>query len=249
MAGKRAVHLELQDPADREKLKKLIAEADVIIQGYRLRSLERHGFGQPLALALADARQRGVVYLDENCFGPDGYYAERPGWQQVADAAAGSEYVLGKAYGFREGTGVLPSLPISDMCTGTLAAITCLSMLRDRSKFGGSWSGCASLTALNMATLEPWVERFHYEPMTPDIHVIELYYAIVDAWDKYAARTGELTANEDFYAHFADSVYGKDLRILAPVVKYPNDGDSAFKWTSPPVPFCFHKVAEWGAKE
>ncbi|KAM0445326.1 hypothetical protein ACHAPV_002759 [Trichoderma viride] len=258
MAGKRSIDLDLGKDKDKESLESLIADADVIIQGYRLGSLERRGFGKSLALKLAAARKRGVVYLDENCYGPDGYYAERPGWQQVADAAAGSSYVIGKAYGFPDGQGVLPSLPISDMSTGILSAVNVLSMLRDRARYGGSWSGCSSLTAYNAATLQSWVglyqpdivkriqDRFQFEPMTSDIHVIELYYAIAQAWDRYAERDGSsYTRNEEFYTHFKDSVYGKDLRILAPIVQYTNpaDKDSTPKWTSPPVPFCFNETA------
>jgi hypothetical protein len=183
MAGKRSIDLDLEKNKDRETLEALIADADVIIQGYRLGSLERRGFGKSLALKLAAARERGVVYLDENCYGPDGYYAERPGWQQIADAAAGSSYVIGKSYGFPDGQGVLPSLPISDMSTGILSAVNVMSMLRDRARHGGSWSGCSSLTGYNAATLQSWVglyqpdivkriqDRFQFQPMTSDIHV------------------------------------------------------------------------------
>lgn len=265
MAGKRSLHLDLDEADDREKLRALIADADVIIQGYRLRSLERRGFGLPLAAELAAARKRGVVFLDENCFGPDGCYAERPGFQQVADAESGCSWVMAAADpygGYAEGTGVLPSLPIADMSTGVVSAITILSMIRDRARLGGSWGGCASLTAYQAMTLEPWVglyqrdvverieKTFEYGRITPDIFVVELYYRVAAAWDRYAEKNNHsLTEEEEFYVHFADSVYGKDLRILAPVVKYPEDPASQFHWASPPVPFCFHKVFAFGAKE
>ncbi|RFU76004.1 alpha methylacyl- racemase [Trichoderma arundinaceum] len=258
MAGKRAIHLDLDEEGDREKLRTLIADADVIIQGYRLRSLERRGFGQTLALELAAARKRGVIFLDENCFGPDGYYAERPGFQQVANAESGCSWVMASADvygGFDEGTGVLPSLPISDMATGIVSAIAILSMLRDRAKVGGSWAGCASLTAFQVTSLEPWVglyqrdvverieQTFKYGRITPDLFVVELYYRIVAAWDRYAEKNeGGLTKEEDFYVHFANSIYGNDLRILAPVAKYTKDPASQFHCNGPPVPFCFHEA-------
>ncbi|UKZ78936.1 hypothetical protein TrVFT333_006683 [Trichoderma virens FT-333] len=265
MAGKRTLHLDLDAEEDREKLRGLIADADVIIQGYRLRSLERRGFGQPLALELAAARKRGVVFLDENCFGPDGCYAERPGFQQVADAESGCSWVMAASDpygGFPEGAGVLPSLPIADMSTGVVGALAILSMIRDRARLGGSWTGCASLVAYQVTTLEPWVglyqrdvvesieKRFGYGRITPDLFVVEMYYRVLAAWDRHAEKNPHsLTGDEDFYVHFEDSVFGKDLRILAPVVKYPEDPASQFHWTSPPVPFCFHKVVAFGAKE
>lgn len=99
MAGKTTYNLDITIEDDRKQLNVLIEQADVIIQGYRLLSLERRGYDLDAVLELAARRGKGIVYLDENCYGPDGYYAERPGWQQVADAAAGSSYVVGKAFG------------------------------------------------------------------------------------------------------------------------------------------------------
>ena len=64
-------------------------------------------------LAKAAERRKGLVYVSENCYGPDGYYAERPGWQQIADAAAGSAYVQGRGLGRPDGECVLPSLPVT----------------------------------------------------------------------------------------------------------------------------------------
>ncbi|KAL3450343.1 CoA-transferase family III domain-containing protein [Aspergillus insuetus] len=79
MAGKTTIDLDLDDPADHARLTQLFEEADVIIQGYRLGSFARRGFGFEDAQKMAVKRGRGIVYVDENCYGPDGYYAERPG--------------------------------------------------------------------------------------------------------------------------------------------------------------------------
>lgn len=76
MAGKTTVDLDLDDPADHEKLMRLFEQTDVILQGYRLRSLERRGFGLHAALEMANTRGKGVIYVDENGYGPDGYYVE-----------------------------------------------------------------------------------------------------------------------------------------------------------------------------
>jgi len=248
MAGKTTVDLDLEDPADHDKLMHLFEQADVILQGYRLRSLERRGFGLQAALEMANKRGKGIVYVDENCYGPDGYYAERPGWQQVADAAAGSSYVMGQSFGCPPGQGVLPSLPISDMSTGIVTALTIMCAIRDRAKFGGSYHGHASLTAYNMATLDPDVrlyqrevvqkinDKYCFPAWSSDAHVAPLYYTILDAWDKHS----DLIKDEKYYVHFSDSVLATDLRVLAPVVQYAEQQSSP-RWNSPPVPFCHHK--------
>lgn len=254
MAGKTTVNLDLDEPGDHARLMQLFEEADVILQGYRLRSLERRGFGLEASLKIANKRGKGIVYVDENCYGPDGYYAERPGWQQVADAAAGSSYVMGQAFGCPKGQGVLPSLPISDMSTGILTALTIMCAIRDRAKYGGSYHGHSALTAYNMATLDPEVRLYqreivhkiqniyHFRPWSSDAHVAPLYYDIVEAWD----RNSNLLKDEKYYVHFPDSVFGADLRVLAPVVRY-DDKKTTPRWTSPPVPFCHHTFRRFSA--
>ncbi|RJE23426.1 CoA-transferase family III [Aspergillus sclerotialis] len=248
MAGKTTIDLDLEDPADHGKLMHLFKQADVILQGYRLRSLERRGFGLQAALEMANKRGKGIIYVDENCYGPDGYYAERPGWQQVADAAAGSSYVMGQAFGCPPGQGVLPSLPISDMSTGILTALTIMCAVRDRARFGGSYHGHASLVAYNMATLDPDIrlyqrqvvqkinDKYRFPAWSSDAHVAPLYYSILDTWDKHS----DLIKDEKYYVHFSDTVFGSDLRVLAPVVRYAEQEYSP-RWNSPPVPFCHHQ--------
>lgn len=152
---------------------------------------------------------------------------------------------MGKSLGLPDGQGILPSLPIADMTTGVVGAVTVMSMLRDRARFGGSYRGCASLTALQVLTASKEVglyqpdivqriqDKYKFAPMTSDLHVIELYYAIYEAWK----ATSDLVSDEKYYTHFDDSVYGKDLRVLKPLVEYTDKAQTPH-WTSPPVPFC-----------
>jgi hypothetical protein len=138
------------------------------------------------------------------------------------------------------------------MSTGVVAALEIMMMLRDRAKSGGCWHGNAALTAFQAASMEDWVglyqpeivekiqEKFKFAPFTSDIHVIELYYMITAAWKK----NSDLISNEKYYTHFKDSVYGNDLRVLAPVVRY-DDRHTTPSWSSPPVPFCQHSDPCW----
>jgi hypothetical protein len=95
-AGKWTCPLDLTKEEDRQRLHTLLEDADVVIQAFRRRSLERKGFGLDDVLDMARKRNKGIVYLDLSCYGPDGTYSERPGYQQIADAASGCSYVLGE---------------------------------------------------------------------------------------------------------------------------------------------------------
>ena len=75
-----------------------------------------------------------------------------------------------------------------------------------------------------------------FAPWSSDIHVAPLYYQILKAW----GQKSDLIEDEKYYVHFSDSVFGDDLRVLAPIVKYDEE-EMTPKWTSPPVPFCHHK--------
>lgn len=93
----------------------LIEGANVFVQGFRPDSIAKKGFGVNDLLEMAGNRGKGIVYVEENCYGPDGLYYERPSWQQIGDAASGSAYVMGRSFGFKDGTSVLPPLLVSDM--------------------------------------------------------------------------------------------------------------------------------------
>ncbi|GKU14766.1 unnamed protein product [Fusarium langsethiae] len=162
-AGKRTIAIDLRKPEEAALIKSLIADADVFIQGFRMNKMPKYGPGLNDILKMAGERGRGIVHVSENCYGPDGYYAERPGWQQIADAAAGSAYVTGKSLKLPNNEVVLPSLPVSDMTTGALGAVGTLLALRDRATKGGSYAVHASLVAVNTYALRPDVGLYSPE--------------------------------------------------------------------------------------
>ncbi|ODA77585.1 hypothetical protein RJ55_07214 [Drechmeria coniospora] len=141
--GKRTTDLDLKTAEGRATFEKLLAEADVVVDGYRPGALEKLGYGATALSALAARRGRGIVYVSENCFGYEGEWASRPGWQQIADCVSGVAWEQGKFMGLDEP--VVPPFPISDYGTGCIGAITALVGLHHRATKGGSWHGKASL--------------------------------------------------------------------------------------------------------
>lgn len=245
-AGKRTCGLDLNKESDRQHLECLIAEADVFIQAFRLRSLDRRGYGLHNVLEMANKRGKGIVYVDLNCYGPDGYYAERPGFQQLADAASGCSYVMGKALGFEEGTGVLPSLPVSDMLSGAVGVIDVLLALRDRAIKGGSYHAAVALTAIDTAHLERDVglyppetvqkiqDKHGFAKITPDQMMSEILEIVLHAWEK----STPLVTQDDLFVTFKKTPFGEDHRMLAPVVKFETKATNpGYKWG--PVPYCW----------
>lgn len=83
--GKRAADLDLKTEQGRRQFEELVADVDVVVDGYRPGALEKLGYGPNALASLAAKRGKGIVYVNENCFGYEGEWAGRPGWQQIAD--------------------------------------------------------------------------------------------------------------------------------------------------------------------
>lgn len=83
--GKHAADLDLKTDEGRRQFEELLADVDVFVDGYRPCALERLGYGPDKLAALAEKRGKGIVYVNENCFGYEGEWAGRAGWQQIAD--------------------------------------------------------------------------------------------------------------------------------------------------------------------
>ncbi|ERS99270.1 hypothetical protein HMPREF1624_04468 [Sporothrix schenckii ATCC 58251] len=146
--GKHAAELDLKTPEGRKVFEKVALEADVILDGYRPGALEKLGFGPTYMTALAQKRGYGIVYVNENCFGYEGEWASRPGWQQIADCVTGVAWAQGRFMGLNEP--VVPPFPISDYGTGCMGAIAALTGLYNRATVGGSWHGKASLVQYDL---------------------------------------------------------------------------------------------------
>lgn len=142
--GKRSCFLDLKDPAEADTLRGLVRTTDVFSQGYRPGALERMGFGVD---RLAELRP-GIVCVSISCFGNDGPFSHRPGWEQVAQTVTGI---------CQEGLPDRPALlPVAacDYTTGYLAAYGTLLALARRAREGGSYHIRVSLCQSGM-----WIHR------------------------------------------------------------------------------------------
>lgn len=83
--GKHCTDLDLKSASGRKIFEELLLDADIVVDGYRPGALDRLGYGASALQEMAVKRGKGFVYVNENCFGYEGEWAYRPGWQQIAD--------------------------------------------------------------------------------------------------------------------------------------------------------------------
>jgi len=131
--GKRACHLDLRHQRDAGKLKRLLSKADVFSQGYRSGAMERLGFGVSEVLRA----RPGMVYVSINCYGHEGAWRPRPGWEQLAQTVTGMAEQQGRY--LHKGQPVLLPAAVNDYITGYLAAFGTLVALKRRAEYGGSY--------------------------------------------------------------------------------------------------------------
>jgi len=131
--GKRSCHLDLRQRADTERLRELVTQTDVFSQGYRTGAMERLGF----AVNDLVAARPGIVYVSINCYGHEGNWRSRPGWEQLAQTVTGMADIQGRHLDAETPT-LLPAA-VNDYTTGYLAAFGTLAALQRRAQHGGSY--------------------------------------------------------------------------------------------------------------
>ncbi|KAF2757922.1 CoA-transferase family III [Pseudovirgaria hyperparasitica] len=146
--GKHTTDLDLRNPEQRQIFEALLQEADIVLDGYRPGSLERLGYGPKQLVELTKHRDRGIIYVAENCFGHVGEWAARPGWQQIADCVTGVAWLQGWSMGLDEP--VVPPFPMSDYGTGCIGTVAALTAFYQRAKFGGSYHCTTSLVQYDL---------------------------------------------------------------------------------------------------
>lgn len=141
--SKHTTDLDLKSPGGRKVFEELLADADVVLDGYRPGAISKLGYGPKELAELGRKRGKGYVYVSENCFGYHGPWADRAGWQQIADCVSGVAWAQGEFLG--HDYPVVPPFPMSDYGTGCQGAIAALTGLYQRAVNGGSYHGKVSL--------------------------------------------------------------------------------------------------------
>lgn len=90
--SKRATEINLKSVQGKELFELLLKDVDIVLDGYRPGALDRLGYGAKALATFAEKRGKGLIYVNENCFGYTGQWADRPGWQQIADCVGFSTF-------------------------------------------------------------------------------------------------------------------------------------------------------------
>ena len=122
-------------------MRALVSDAHMFSQGYRPDALARRGFGP---MELAEMRP-GIIVVSIDCYGHEGPFAGRPGWEQLAQTVTG----MALEHAGDEHPALVPAA-VNDYTTGYLGALGVMRALARRATEGGSWHVRVSLARTSM---------------------------------------------------------------------------------------------------
>jgi crotonobetainyl-CoA:carnitine CoA-transferase CaiB-like acyl-CoA transferase len=126
--SKRSVTADLRTPIGVEIVKRLVKDADIIIENYRKGTLERWGLGYDVLSAI----NPGLIMVRLTGFGQTGPNSHRPGFGTLAEGYAGYAYVTG----YPDRPPLLPGFGLADDTAGLMGAYLAMVALEEKRRSG-----------------------------------------------------------------------------------------------------------------
>ncbi len=127
--NKRSIGLNLKTDVGKAALKRLIEGADVFVENYRQGAMEHYGVGYE---QIKDDNL-GLIYCSISGYGRTGPYAEKGGFDLVAQGMSGIMSITGES---AERPPVKVGAPVTDITAGTLGAMGILGALFHKAQSG-----------------------------------------------------------------------------------------------------------------
>ena len=209
--NKRGIALNLKHERGREILLRLVRDADVLTENYRRGTLEKLGVGYDVLSKL----NPGLIYCSVSGYGRDGPFADKGGFDLIAQGFAGLMSITGEP----GRPPVKPGVPVADINAGLLAAMGVIAAYVHKLRTG---EGQIVDTSLMEAALQQtyWHSAIYFatgrspEP-TGSAHVLTAPYQAFRASDGWINIGG---ANQSNWERLAEALghpeWKADARFL-----------------------------------
>lgn len=224
--GKESVFLDLKTEAGQEVFWRLAEDADVIVQNYRLGVVKRLG----IDYESIRERRPDIVYATLNAYGEIGPWAERPGWEQLAQAATGMQARYGG-----DGPPVLQPFPVNDYGTGLMGAYAVGLALLHKQKTGEGQHVFSALARTAMTLQSSFVADYEGktwdEPRGQDSlgsAPLHRLYQGSDGWFFLGAKESQLAALADITG--VDAGLGGEALEAALTAAFAEETIASWTW-------------------
>ena len=180
--NKQSLTLNLKSEAGRDIMRRLAARADVFIHNMPRQSSQRETGVDVTSLLALNPR---LVHVSISGYGTGGPYAERPGYDLIAQGESGLMSLTGEP----DGEPIRYPIPLADMTTGLYAALGILGALLARQRTGHGQALDVSLLESQSAWLGILAGAYLNAGEAPrrlgNIHPNIVPYQVFRASDKY----------------------------------------------------------------
>lgn len=150
--NKKAITLNLREPAGRELFLELVERSDMVVENFRPGTLEKWDLGYDVL----QARNNGLILVRVSGYGQTGPDAHKAGYASVAEAASGLRHLNG----FPGGPPPRLALSLGDTLAGMFAAHGAMAALYRRSVTGKGQVVDAALTEACLAVQESTIPDY-----------------------------------------------------------------------------------------
>jgi formyl-CoA transferase len=198
--GKRGIVLDLKSPLGQDAFRRLAQRADIVIENYRPGVMRRFG----LDYASLSQTNPGLIYASISGYGQTGPYAEKGGFDLVAQGVSGLMSITGESGGPPVKVGV----PLTDLGAGLFALSAILAALVYRNRTGLGQYIDTSLVEAGIA-LSVWEATAYFsgagvpQPMG-SAHRMSAPYQAVRCADGYITLAG---ANDRLFVRLCELLH------------------------------------------
>jgi formyl-CoA transferase len=130
--GKKSAAIDFSRPEGAELVRRLAADADVVVENFKVGGLARFGLD---AASLRAVNPR-LVYASITGFGQDGPYADRAGYDFIIQGMGGMMSITGLPDGEPGGGPMRAGVAVADLFTGMYTCVAILAALYARERSG-----------------------------------------------------------------------------------------------------------------
>ena len=197
--GKRSIAIDIATPEGEALVRQLAAEADVVLENYKVGQLARYG----LDYAALSALNPRLVYCSITGYGQDGPMAQAAGYDFAIQATGGLMSVTGEKDGTPGSQPQKVGVAVADLFTGLYATTAVLAALIERGRTGKGRHIDAALLDVQVAMMANQASNHLVGGITPkrmgNAHMNVVPYQVFETLDGHIVLA---VGNDGQFARF-----------------------------------------------